>query len=722
MTEILEFKFFPSHSIPVEIQCGINRLEMPASALTEISESEATELFVSAHILSHQSLISLHDAPVRTHFASLDTVRCALAWDYVLSLPVRVKDLPRDACLVFTVWSEKGHMFGTTITRLFDSTGKLKNGKQKLVFFKDGSISKSDMNLLEDNEYERLAANDTPFNLEKKLEAYKMSASSSSDRGNSSSRLDWLDRISLAQVQETLSVLTARTDASGSFFKGLGPDEGFPQLDRDVISWLENDEERILREELYCLVIEFPYFPHPVLFEEKLYAPVRPHLPSSDHFQSMSNCLVEIPEGSARPETIEFSVIGKLFNCSALSCFTDWEMGQENPCEDQYRKLAHHSNRGSADPSLKPNLQEKQQLERIVQLPTFADKMKSDEKDLLFKYRYYLTENKKALTKYLESVDWNIEDEVAEVPTLLALWRARAPIDISDALKLMGGTKCFQRTVVRAYAVETLRDASDGDLLVYLLQLVQALRYEPELTVGIKQADAEVTSSSVQGDAITSSANGRPLSLLATFLIQRACTSPIVANFFYWYLKVETEDDASGCMFTDVFDTFIIQISTHSEQGRQAAKQQRALDDYMKKISVCQLEAREEKGKKDAKEKKLRSLLQENIKEIPGGVDFVPMPLDPTVQICGLDPMKTIMFASAIYPAVITFFVVVDKVSAADKGPPSGEGENASAAAPPAAPVYKIIFKSGDDLRQDQLVMQVYYAEMIKIDITYDLF
>jgi len=96
---------------------------------------------------------------------------------------------------------------------------------------------------------------------------------------------------------------------------------------------------------------------------------------------------------------IEFNVTSKAFHGSLLTCITDWEVGQDNPCEDQHRKLAHNSHRSSADPSLKPNLQEKQQLERIIQLPAFGDQLRMDEKDLLFKFRYFLTENKKALTK-----------------------------------------------------------------------------------------------------------------------------------------------------------------------------------------------------------------------------------------------------------------------------------------------------------------------------------
>jgi len=50
------------------------------------------------------------------------------------------------------------------------------------------------------------------------------------------------------------------------------------------------------------------------------------------------------------------------------------------------------------------------------------------------------------------SVDWSMEDEVAEAPVLLALWKTKAPIDISDALKLLGGDRNFQRTFVRCDA------------------------------------------------------------------------------------------------------------------------------------------------------------------------------------------------------------------------------------------------------------------------------
>ena len=39
--------------------------------------------------------------------------------------------------------------------------------------------------------------------------------------------------------------------------------------------------------------------------------------------------------------------------------------------------------------------------------------------------------------------------------------------------------KAFEHPYVREFAVEVLRAASDAELLTFLLQLVQALRYEP---------------------------------------------------------------------------------------------------------------------------------------------------------------------------------------------------------------------------------------------------
>ena len=50
--------------------------------------------------------------------------------------------------------------------------------------------------------------------------------------------------------------------------------------------------------------------------------------------------------------------------------------------------------------------------------------------------------------------------------------------------------------------------------------------------------------------------------------IHRACQSPIVANYLYWYLKVETEDAEAGSkvdltLSTDLYIDAGASISTH---------------------------------------------------------------------------------------------------------------------------------------------------------------
>ena len=147
---------------------------------------------------------------VRTHFATLDPYRCALVWDYVLSLPVLIKDLPRDASIVFSIWSESGELFGTTFTCLFDSKGVLKSGKQKMIFHRakkrknDDGITIIDPlpsdkdfdNKYQENEYESKYAHvDSSFQLEKKLEHYKATSHTNVERN--SSKLEWLDRFKL---------------------------------------------------------------------------------------------------------------------------------------------------------------------------------------------------------------------------------------------------------------------------------------------------------------------------------------------------------------------------------------------------------------------------------------------------------------------------------------------------------------------------------------------
>ena len=59
------------------------------------------------------------------------------------------------------------------------------------------------------------------------------------------------------------------------------------------------------------------------------------------------------------------------------------------------------------------------------------------------------------------------------VHLLLPAW---VDIDVDDALELLGPS--FSHPSVRQYAVRQLHKASDEDLSTYLLQLVQAIKFE----------------------------------------------------------------------------------------------------------------------------------------------------------------------------------------------------------------------------------------------------
>lgn len=111
-------------------------------------------------------------------------------------------------------------------------------------------------------------------------------------------------------------------------------------------------------------------------------------------------------------------------------------------------------------------------LNTIVSYPP-TKQLSNEEQDQVWKFRFYLSNQKKALTKFLKCVNWTQSGEVRQALSMLELW---APMDVEDALELLSPN--FTHPTVRKYAISRLQQAPDEDLLLYLLQLVQALKYE----------------------------------------------------------------------------------------------------------------------------------------------------------------------------------------------------------------------------------------------------
>jgi phosphatidylinositol 3-kinase len=95
-------------------------------------------------------------------------------------------------------------------------------------------------------------------------------------------------------------------------------------------------------------------------------------------------------------------------------------------------------------------------VQQILSYPP-SQTLTSEDKDLIWKFRFYLIRDKRGLTKFLKSVTWRDPIEVKQaVEELLPQW---TEIDMDDALELLGPGTVDSR--VRAFAVRQLSRADD---------------------------------------------------------------------------------------------------------------------------------------------------------------------------------------------------------------------------------------------------------------------
>lgn len=335
-----------------------------------------------------------------------------------------------------------------------------------------------------------------------------------------------------------------------------------------------------------------------------------------------------------------------------LAIVMDPDADGENPVEKKHSQLARSNRHGQVhEENLKPNAAARNQLNKLMWSPSTRP-LRQDEQDLLWRYRYHLSREKKALTKFLRSVEWDNEEQVRAACDLLPKW---APIDIEDALELL--QPVFKHPAVRAYAAKRLESGTDDEeLQLYLLQLVQALKYE---NFG-KQSSAED-------------------SALVSFLISRGISSPAVGNSLFWCLSVESNDERYKDVYSRVLGIFLTQLTQHpggKERYEDLQNQKRLLNQLTEILSKLAPLNRQKKIER------LRSMLAEPERGLETFPKPMPLMLDPSVIITGIVPHTANVFKSAKQPVFLTF-----------RTKDGGE--------------YSVIFKDGDDLQQDQLVMQL---------------
>lgn len=279
--------------------------------------------------------------------------------------------------------------------------------------------------------------------------------------------------------------------------------------------------------------------------------------------------------------------------------------------------------------------------------PLFA--LTPEMKDLLWSARHYLTDMPHALPKVLGCVNWGSADYRNEAHRLLKMWAI--PASPVSALELLDAQ--YADYTVREYAVGILSHLSDDQLQLFLLQLVQCIKCEPY--------------------------HDSPLS---RFLLERAIQSPYqVGHTFFWHLKAEVHDPAVTERFALLMEEFL----AHSGQMAHELRKQASAVVKLQRVAEMVVHLKRKLLYTDqAATREYASELEKLNKTFFEHIGKVQIPLNPKWEGTTLIVEKCRYMSSKMVPLWLTF-------------------RNADEAAPPII----VIFKSGDDLRQDLLTLQL---------------
>ncbi|XP_004683924.1 PREDICTED: phosphatidylinositol 3-kinase catalytic subunit type 3 isoform X1 [Condylura cristata] len=650
MGEAEKFHYIYSCDLDINVQLKIGSLEGkreqksykavledPMLKFSGLYQDTCSDLFVTCQVFAEGKPLAL---PVRTSYKAFST---RWNWNEWLKLPVKYPDLPRNAQVALTIWDVYGPgkavpVGGTTVS-LFGKYGMFRQGMHDLKVWPNVEADGSE-------------PTKTPGRTSSTLSEDQMSRLAKLTKAHRQGhmvKVDWLDRLTFREIE------------------------------------MINESEKRSSNFMY-LMVEFRC----VKCDDKEYGIV----------------YYEKDGDESSPILTSFEIVK----------VPDPQMSMENLVESKHHKLARSLRSGPSDHDLKPNAATRDQLNIIVSYPP-TKQLTYEEQDLVWKFRYYLTNQEKALTKFLKCVNWDLPQEAKQALELLGKWK---PMDVEDSLELLSSH--YTNPTVRRYAVARLRQADDEDLLMYLLQLVQALKYEnfDDIKNGLeptKKDSQGSTSENVSNSGINSAeidssqiitsplppvsspppatktkegSDGENLEQdLCTFLISRACKNSTLANYLYWYVIVECEDQDTQQRDPKTHEMYLNVMRRFSQallKGDKSVRVMRSLlaaqQTFVDRLVHLMKAVQRESGNRKKKNERLQALLGDNEKMNLADVELIPLPLEPQVKIRGIIPETATLFKSALMPAQL-FFKTED----------GGK--------------YPVIFKHGDDLRQDQLILQI---------------
>lgn len=239
----------------------------------------------------------------------------------------------------------------------------------------------------------------------------------------------------------------------------------------------------------------------------------------------------------------------------------------------------------------------------------------------------------------LHCVEWNNRNEVAEITSLLQQWPI---LPVERALELLD--YAYAEQYVRRHAVKCLRTVQDDELLLYLLQLVQAMKHESYLYCD-----------------------------LVDFLLQRALNNQHIGHFFFWHLRSEIKVLSVQMRFGLILEAYL----RGSQQHVEILHKQMLCLSMLRNVSEMVKTGNKEKGKSVLMEFLQRASTSE-------AMSAVISPLNPSFRCKAVRPEKCKVMDSKMRPLWIVY----------QNSDMNGDDIN-------------MIFKNGDDLRQDMLTLQM---------------
>uniref|UniRef100_A0A8C7KMG0 Phosphatidylinositol-4-phosphate 3-kinase catalytic subunit type 2 beta n=1 Tax=Oncorhynchus kisutch TaxID=8019 RepID=A0A8C7KMG0_ONCKI len=273
--------------------------------------------------------------------------------------------------------------------------------------------------------------------------------------------------------------------------------------------------------------------------------------------------------------------------------------------------------------------------------PLYLPRLTPEDKRLLWEKRSFCQSESGALPLVLASAPrW----EWACLSDIYALLRQWACLNHHDALGLLHAT--FPDQELRRTAVQWMDTISDPELLDFLPQLVQALKYECYLD-----------------------------SPLVRFLLRRAIGDMRIAHYLFWLLKDTLQDS----QFSGRYQHLLAGLLCCVGRGLR--------EEFDRQCWLVTILAKVAQRVRDTSPSSRQAILREGLEEVRQFFSVSSscrLPLNPGMLVKAVNIQSCSYFNSNAVPLKLSF----------QNLDPRGDNIN-------------VIFKSGDDLRQDMLTLQI---------------